>query len=318
MIRFGTDPEYLIVDNKNQPVPAHLFFPGSKDAKWYCPIKGRGLGSLFRDGYALELNVPPSNCRSVLTDNVRFMLSKAKKFLPRGYRLVPAPAWPIRLSSLRGAPSDVQQFGCDPAFDAYTGEERRIELDGERHPYRYAGGHLHFSVDPVPTWMKNFGSVRMFVKYLDLYVGLPLTHLYHDPPTFLRRRFYGRAGEFRLQNYPDHSAGVEYRVPDPRVWNHQAVAMMALGIGRDLLRQFRQRVPLRLPVSEVALQRAINEGDNIAQLLRTRRGWYSRQVLNRAAADPRFQIFKPVRPVPAGTECDFAGWSEWLNDTLVP
>jgi len=316
MIKFGTDPEFLIVDSKNRPVPAHILFPG-KDEKIVVPIKSRGNGNLFRDGYALEINVPPSHCRSVLTDSMRFMLESAKKRLPGGFALVATPAWPILLESLRGAPSDVRQFGCDPALNAYTGEETHVELDGETHRYRYAGGHLHFSVSPVPKWLRNFKAVRLFVKFMDLRIGLPLTYLYGDTPTFLRRRVYGRAGEFRLQSYPTGEAGIEYRVPDPRVWNNPAVAMMALGVGRSLIRAFGKQVPTGLPIDEGVLQRAINEGVHLKESLMPYRGWYKTSTLERAAAEKSFQVFSLGKPVPSGQNCFFPGWDEWRKQSIV-
>lgn len=299
----------MILGPDMRPVPAHKFFP-SRDHKLSVQIKSRGQGKLFRDGFALEINVPPTHCRSVLVDSMRFMLREAGKHLPKGYKLTAMPAWRIVPSSLRRAPYDVRTFGCDPALNAYTGEECRVKLNGDIHPMRYAGGHMHFSANPVPAWMKSFDKVRQFVKAMDMYVGIPLTTIYGGPLTFARRQYYGQAGEFRLQRYEDDSAGIEYRVPDPRIWNNERVAMMAFGVGRSLMLKM-EKGGVKLPLPDALIQSAINTGTDLPDALRPLSGWYSKLDIMVAKKEKMFHTFKLGRPVAKGTECNFPGWQEW-------
>ena len=314
----GTDPEFVILGPTGKPVPAHRFFPG-KDKKMTFSVKLRGNGYIFRDGYSVEINVPPSYCRSVLTDSVKFMLVKAQQQLPKGHHLAALPAWKIELSDVKRAPYDVRIFGCDPSLNAYTGEEQRVELDGASHPLRYGGGHMHFSEKPAPDWMKDYKKVCHFVKLMDAYVGLPLTYLFDGPLTFARRQHYGRAGEFRLQNYPDKSAGIEYRTPDPRIWNNQVIAMMAFGVGRHLFERMSDNPPA-LPFAETTLQRVINTGVDLRDI-KPLRGWYTSKTLAAAKGEKAFQKFQLGKPyMPSELDYDLpnlSGWREWRGACAV-
>ena len=311
-VYFGTDPEFVILNKAGKPCPAHLWFPG-KDDKLQVPIKERGYGKLFRDGFALEINVPPAYCRSVLSDSMKVMLKAAQKKLPVGYTLATMPAVRINLSSLRKAPYDVAQFGCDPSLNAYTGEEGSIDLDGMKHPYRYTGGHLHFSANPMPTWAKKFENVCLFIRMMDLHVGVPLAMIFNDKGNVLRRRYYGKAGEFRLQSYADKSAGIEWRVPSSQIWNNEAVTMMALGIGRELFVNFEKYVgsyKKYLASNEAEVRSIINEGSK-PSFTSMFTGYYAPATLKVAVTEKAFHVFKLGKPVPKNHLCNFPGWAGW-------
>jgi hypothetical protein len=137
---------------------------------------------------------------------------------------------------MKNAPDDVKQFGCEPSWDAYTGETKTPPIDAMTHPWRYAGGHLHFSDAPAVTSAKGKPTpqLRKIVKLMDLYIGLPLTCVFGDRLTYQRRKYYGQAGEFRPQTYSHNRYGVEYRTPGPEVWRAPWVASFAMGVGRDI------------------------------------------------------------------------------------
>ena len=306
-VYFGTDSEFFILDRRGKPAPAHRFFPG-KDDKLYFEVKERGRGALFRDGYALEINVPPAHCRSVLVDSVNIMLHKAQQRLPNGYKLTTAPVVGIDLRSLRRAPYDVQQFGCDPVLDAYLGDERATNLDGTKHRLRYSGSHFHFSVKPIPAWMKKFDNMCLLAKLMDQRIGLPLAMIFNNAGSRARRKYYGLAGEFRLQRYEDGERGFEYRVPTSEVWNDPGVAMMVMGVGRDTILNFarlQQTWDRRL---ELCIQRAINTGIGIDNLL-VPTSIYRPDTI-RWLAKKGVGRFRLQKPTPMGTLCDFGGWAQ--------
>jgi hypothetical protein len=213
-MKIGTDPEFFIIGPGGRPVPAHRFFP-SKTEKLRA-----GNALLFRDGYALEINVPPREQPYVLLSDVEMALKAATALLPAGHKLVARPAVRINLrKDMADAPEDVRYFGCDPSWCAYTGAQKVPAITAMRHPWRYAGSHMHFSINEEEqkkkewAWMKNREAHRWFIRLMDQFVGYMLTLRSFTALDALRRRYYGGAGEYRPQEYPDGSVGLEYRTP---------------------------------------------------------------------------------------------------------
>lgn len=316
---FGTDSEWGIRNRKGRPVPAHLFFPG-KDDKLEVPVKQRGLGYLFRDGYNLEINVPPSHCPSVIVDSVNVMLQEARKHMGSHYRLSPKPAYLIDLSGLKNAPYDVQQFGCEPVMDAYLEEERSVNLDGTTHPLRYCGSHFHFSIKPqnaMPRWMGSFQDVCLFTRMLDARIGVALSLLHKSPGMFARRKHYGLAGEFRLQRYSPTKQGIEYRVPTSEVWNDSSIAMLIMRLGRDTILQFKSLKKSWDRKREPLIKRAINTGIGLKEQLSTVPLFYEPEDITTLATWKegglkRFAFHKHM-PVPEGVHCEFPGWGGLMH-----
>ena len=280
----GTDPEFFVLDTDRRPVPAFKFFPGKEEKRQVAPdYSSRVLA--FRDGYAVEINIPPASCRENLTLSMLQGLKGTLKCLPMGYTLSSLPAVPIRLpEDLDGAPEDVRTFGCDPSWNAYTGDCLTVPLDASEHPWRYAGGHMHLS---IPTgykgytgfdayqWIFNAESIMLFVRMLDLYLGVPLTLWFAKEETFRRREYYGKAGEFRFQEYMKAPAtglpayvGVEYRTPGPEVWNAPPVASFAFGVMRSVAENFDYLRSKWDAGMEEAIRHAVNTGEGARALLR--------------------------------------------------
>ena len=274
---FGTDPEYLIVNRLGRPVPAHKAGFGDKDNKTVLHsnayVTGDWESRAFRDGYMVEVNIKPDTCRQTTTHRMKRALNELQRKLAPKYRLVAVPAVKINLKvDMKDAPPDVLQFGCEPSYDAYTGETKVPPIDAITHPFRYAGGHLHFghSSGRSTEWMLNPKKHPMFIKLMDLYVGLPLTYLFDDKRTFWRRRFYGQAGEYRSQKYGIHKneVGVEYRTPGPEVWNEPWVASFAMGAGRYISSAIDTLTSKWDKGIEGDLIGAINTGADVEKLVR--------------------------------------------------
>jgi hypothetical protein len=273
---FGTDPEFVVYDAAGRPVPAHRAGIRTKEKK-HCS-KGQEW-SFFRDGYMLELNVYPSPCRQSLTFTVQRALRAASAFLAKqGYHLGSSPAVTIDLKrDMRRAPVDVRQFGCKPSFCAHDLVTKVPPIDAMTHPLRYAGTHLHYSAHrrwpghhgyDYP-WLNDPDAYPDLAKLQDQYVGLPLTCLYHSPEQYLRRRFYGQAGEYRAQTYPDGQRGFEYRTPGPEFWDTPWLSSLMLGISRDVIKNFPR---LRKTLSKgrvAAVRHAIDTGEHRWKLLKS-------------------------------------------------
>lgn len=319
-MQFGTDPEFFIVNPKGEVEPAHLHFPG-KDAK-----KGTNCGAFriweggfngtqrpiqyFRDGYAVEFNPPGTHCRQLLFSDVATAMRAVLRDLPPGYSLSTTPTVKIDLASLEGAPEDVLQFGCDPSWNAYSMEEERIELDARSFPFRSVGGHMHFSgiiPDPdlrpatqgspiqlpynhsplgVDQVITNVQNLPLLVKMFDLYVGLPLTYIMDRPETYERRAHYGKAGEFRIQNYPSPykgvlAKGVEYRTPNSDLYNSKALASLAFGAARQVIVQFEALKKKWDPKKEPLIRDAVNKGERMEELLSSLENFYTPDLLKK-------------------------------------
>lgn len=272
----GADPEVFLVDSKKQPVPAHVMFPPKSDPM-ITPY-----GKIYRDGWAVELNPHPSHCRELLTRNVQFLLREIVRLArAKGYRVVSWPAVKVDPEWYHDAPEDVLITGCEPSLDAYSGEAKYPTLDVVAHPFRYAGGHMHLGLERYYfdttgisyiasenvrrryAWVTKQSEAQLFIRMLDLYVGVPLTYWFHGHGQFLRRQHYGQAGEFRMQRYAHDAVGIEYRTPPPAMWNHPAVASYAYLAMRTVaykFESFKLAWAKNAKELEPVIQRYINTG----------------------------------------------------------
>lgn len=292
----GTDPEFFLVDRDGKPVPAHKAGFGDKHNKMKLGAKFN-QNRAFRDGYAVEVNVGAYTCREsmcwAVLDALYAIRTEAEK---HNLRVIATPAVQIDLAKDMGpdAPPDVLTFGCDPSWDSYTGEVKVPQLDAMSHEWRYAGGHMHFSTplradkkgvtDGRCAWMLKAEDVQLFVRMLDLYVGVPLTALAESSETFRRRQFYGQSGEFRYQEYkpspayPNGCVGVEYRTPGPEVWASIPTASLAFGQARTIALGFETYKKNWDAGIEKDVRAAIDTGKNVRELVRehgllTKRAW---------------------------------------------
>lgn len=306
-MHLGMDPEFVIVNKLGRPIPAHKAgIPGPGEKRMLAPdpaTTDERTGKLrynpetdwqtrcFRDGYMVEFNVRPQTCRQSLTHLLRNGVAILQRELKeKGLTLAAIPAVRINLArDMKDAPPDVMQFGCKPSLDAYNGEVKIPPIDAISHPYRYAGGHMHFgySGNEEEKWMLNKDNHADAVKLLDLYLGLPLTALFNNRRTYLRRRYYGQAGEYRSQQYlkpdshkPAHWAdtqwaayvktqvGIEYRTPGPEMWNAAWVASFAYGVGRFVMTGYKQLLKKYDRKLGDGVRAAINTGYQLDEMLK--------------------------------------------------
>lgn len=306
-LNIGTDPEYVVIGPDNRPVPAHMVGFGDKYHK-----KTFGLGKAFRDGYNIEVNVPPSKKRIFLINRVRSTLKEIIKGLPKGHVLATLPAYKINLRDIEDAPPDLHTFGCDPSLNAYTGEVTICDLPALTHEERYCGAHMHFSEDGVTEkskhWMNDTLMARRFIKMMDGYVGLVLTCMFHRPSQYRRRKYYGKAGEYRYQRYPDGTVGLEYRVPGPELWNDTAVADLAFGVGMWVWHNFKDLADAWEPKLEQDIEHAVNTGVGRMSLLRDVTGFYTAKRIRTVAKQHPFFKFDFVNQAPDLR----SGWYSYL------
>jgi hypothetical protein len=194
----GQDTE-LFLKSENKFVSAYGVIPGSKDNPY--PVK---KGAVQVDGMALEINTVPAKNFDQFKNNINTVLSRLQDMIPENCEMTVCPTAHFDSEYINQQPPEAKMLGCDPDFNAYTGEMNNPPL---AHPtMRTAAGHVHLGwttgkdvEDPV-----HMIQCREIVKQLDYYIGIP--SLLHDSDQE-RRQMYGKAGSFRPKHY-----GVEYRV----------------------------------------------------------------------------------------------------------
>jgi len=318
VVQMGTDPEVFIVERATgRPVPAHRVGFNDKSRK---SVAFGTAGLIFRDGYAVEINTTvPYSCRANLSMAIRILLREVISRVGPKYTISTVPTMKIKLpDDLMDAPADVLTFGCEPSLDAYAGQQKPMLIDAMTHDERYIAGHLHFSTIPKyypleMSWLSSSEHQRNFIKLCDLFIGLPLTCLLHRPEQYQRRRWYGQAGEYRVQNYGREYCGLEYRTPGADVWNKSQISNMALGIGRLLMRNYTNFMEKWDPAIEGRLQKAINTGEGRFDLLQVLEGFYSPDLIHFVAHNFNFFDLSLVR----NSHDHHSGWYEW-NQLYTP
>lgn len=225
--KFGCDPELFCVNDKGELVNAAGLIPGTKQD----PFKV-DHGAIQVDGMALEFNIDPVDNFNDFNRNIVTVLKQLKAFLPSGYGFKIEPSVRFSPEVMSAADEVAKALGCDPDYNAWTGEVNPYP-DTQVDPYlRTASGHVHIG------WTENENIDEQFhrnngfdlVKQLDWFLGAWSVQKDADPT---RRQLYGKAGACRIKPY-----GVEYRVlsnfwlkdRDSRrqVWNRmqQAISYM--------------------------------------------------------------------------------------------
>lgn len=256
----GTDPEFFIT-KAGSIVPAFDHLPDKH---------GSGDG-LFWDGFQAETTVEPpwlydrANGTLELAHSVGDQLRKLTK---KGLNIAPQSVWHVPKDMLQFAADAHVALGCDPSRNAYAVEGRRV-LEPRRLEWRFAGGHVHFSLS---SWERDRNLVRYLVKTLDAGLGIPSVCLAQNYDHFIRRRYYGLAGEYRL---PLH--GLEYRTLS-NYWLIDPVAFaLTFDLARHVLNLGRARLRSIFVGSERAIQDTINYCDvrSAKDFMRLNREFYT-------------------------------------------
>lgn len=274
----GHDAEFEVVDEKGEAVSAHLFFPPKKEPVYtgYRNDPKYHRDCYFRDGTSLEVNTPGGiSCFGHLLGSTIRTLRRAAENLPKGYDLNAVSAYDIK-TDLSAAPPDVFESGCGPVRNAYEGWEEKAAYSDPDSKLRFAGGHIHMSgweMDTLRDEKQRADYCSFVTKQLDLYLAVPIIYLGIEGENGkLRRKVYGKAGEYRYQEYtapkedPVSARGLEYRVLGPEWARDIGLAQLTLRMARaigvravDLWRKAEEPTTL---LNEA--RAAINEGDTTA------------------------------------------------------
>jgi len=198
MITFGTDPE-VFFKRDGSVLPAGVVFQDTIETEY---------GKLYVDGAALEYQPRATVYVADLCGNLSGLMSYALTQLtrPDDVDIEIAPELPIDLAWCEKDPQ-LAVFGCDPDQSVWGEECRPATIDASKHPWRYAGCHLHFGNTENPLWFLENGRIESICRAFDRTVGLMSMWL-SDNQDSRRRGIYGRPGVYRIQPW-----GLEYRTP---------------------------------------------------------------------------------------------------------
>lgn len=199
----GADPELFVKGiSSGQFISSHNLVPGTKEK----PFKVE-KGAIQVDGTALEFNIDPADDYESFQDNLSTVMSQLIGYVHEAnpkLEVVISPTARYDKKYFDSIPKESLVSGCDPDFDAYTGNVNTPPDTGDE-PIRVAGGHIHvgFTNDMDLMDASHFEDCRAATRQLDAILFLP--SLLWDRDT-TRRRLYGKPGNFRPKSY-----GVEYR-----------------------------------------------------------------------------------------------------------
>lgn len=236
--RMGGDPEFFTANKRGKILNADRFFPGKED-----PLHVGGEASrcrLFFDGIQGEMSYAPSTCRETVLARIKAILMEAQSIIKDDHHILLKPSSKIGRQIIESAHPEARIFGCMPDFNAYTRSTNTCEMDASRHPFRYAGGHLHFGISPraeLDPESKEYQGENNIVndpamhlrviKMMDLLISVVTLPLDNAPGSKRRRTKYGKAGCFRPTPY-----GVEYRTPSCWWVKSPVTASLVYALGR--------------------------------------------------------------------------------------
>ncbi len=201
-ITLGADPE-VFIKKDNRIISAHGLVEGTKK-------KPQEIykGAVQIDGVALEYNIKPAKNKAEFAAYNMVVLRQVKeivqaKNLGLSIAIVPTAHFTQEYFD-KEIPDENKILGCDPDFNAYTGQVN--EPPTTPKPMRTGAGHLHIGwEEPSPVdSQEHLMDCIAITKQLDHSIGF-LSHLWDRDKE--RQELYGKMGSFRPKTY-----GVEYRV----------------------------------------------------------------------------------------------------------
>jgi hypothetical protein len=257
----GADPEIFVLGKDGVVLPAFEYLPSKSDRKDHNP---------FWDGFQAEFTTIPIGCHGFVTDYVREGLQKtilAAKTKDPDAKLTIDSVVPIPLELRQRVDPEHLQLGCAPSKNVY-GERRLAVPAPEELEIRFAGAHMHFGSSSMTE-----SVLDRTVRLLDAVAGVAMVAFgegYNCPD---RRRFYGRAGEYRYhppastrcppEMYKPFASDsrFEYRVPDTVLLAHPATYNLMLDFVRVVWRMGVAGLEFLWDADEDLVRRTINEYD---------------------------------------------------------
>jgi len=163
------------------------------------------------DGVQAEINPEPSTCRQTLAGNIADCFDVIDDIARRKkVKVDSSQNIKIEPQELLALSEKSRQFGCAPSKNKDKNNKIRIK-DASKYYYRSAGGHIHIGYTGDGWFTKGVThkallNHKVMIPILDIIVGNTCVLIDRDKGNKIRRKTYGRAGEYRTPKY-----GLEYR-----------------------------------------------------------------------------------------------------------
>ena len=260
----GCDPEFFFkVDG--EVIGAEKILP--KEGLAHTPNYEGKFSKFIIDGVQAELNPRPNHCRANLANEIRACFEILQKELDKNKKVSCDFSRSIQIPAKNLAELDEnnQKFGCMPSKTIYEASGLKLaDVDATKHLQRSAGGHIHISQNEHPSLRNKIKDApEEVIKMLDIICGNTCVLVDRDEGNVIRRKLYGRAGEYRL---PPH--GIEYRTLSNFWLEAYPLMSLAFGLARLAVELIADEIngpkyykAFTEAVDHTDIQKAINEND---------------------------------------------------------
>lgn len=195
-ITLGSDPELHLKDNELGRIVSSIHV--LKRDKNNPIIIGKDV-RLYHDNVLAEIAHPPVGSSEEAVSLWRGIFTSVREHLGSRYDLVAQASHIYDADQLQDKAA--RETGCNPNFDAYAeAVNPKVDFtDG----LRTGSFHIHVGHPKLETMYQKADAIKL----LDIYLGCASIIFDKDPTAQMRRKYYGKAGEFRHTSY-----GAEYRV----------------------------------------------------------------------------------------------------------
>lgn len=250
-VTLGCDPELFIRNGKN--------IIGSEK------VVGKGLeaypnimyGKVVPDGVQVELNPESCTCREALNYCISGCLRAITQKLTNGMSLDFSQTVELTREEFSSLPESAMSFGCKPSFNVNSDEPFLMMLNPSKYLVRSAGGHIHIGAESLTT-KRILKDVKRIVPVLDTILGNTCVLIDRNEGNKERRKYYGRAGEYRLPSY-----GIEYRTLSNFWLISPTISTFVMGLARhavDICKNNLDKELMKL-VDYKDVETAINNND---------------------------------------------------------
>ena len=201
-LKFATDAELFVRDHKTGLLTSMAGLLGAD--KYNKRILTDDV-RIQEDNVLLEYDINPHTEMDMFLKNIESAMALSRGEAEKlGFEVVDRVcSHTYSQAELETFHKDAFVFGCDPDFNALTGE-MNAKPQARNPGLRTAGAHVHIGFSDIrPVTMQDQQVLGVMCDY---FLGLPSLILDSGDDAMRRRELYGKAGAVRFKPY-----GIEYR-----------------------------------------------------------------------------------------------------------
>lgn len=310
----GCDPE-LFIERKGKIIGSEKVLSKGKRPQRAYLVSGR----IVEDGVQVELNPPAVSCREAGANRIREQIGYLNNILKYNstlfspYKVTSKVCVEVSKSQYESLSEKNKKFGCEPSFSAPSGDVNEITIDPSTYLYRHAGGHIHLGTTGAsPSEATAIRSPERLIPVLDIILGNTCVLLDRDEGNIERRKYYGRAGEYRT---PAH--GIEYRTLSNFWLRGAPLYSFVMGLARQavaIVAGDQDKLLLEL-VDRDDIIKAINNNDY--ELAKKNWDKYKEFLLAVTPSDSSLFVFNSQRKIDNFEYVIEQGIDEWFSEDII-